>query len=39
MAAIDPGSEQRHVRSDSETRLHLRAMLHGRDGALLHGRK
>lgn len=39
MAAIDPGSEQRHVRSDSETRLHLRAMLHGRDGAFASRKK
>lgn len=31
MAAIDPDSEERHVRSDSETHPHLWAMLHGRD--------
>ena len=31
MAAIDPGSEERRVRSDSEARLHRRAMLHGQD--------
>lgn len=33
MAAIDPGFDERHVRSDSETHLHLRAMLHRRDSS------
>lgn len=39
MAAIDPGSEQRHVRSDSETHLHLGAMPHGRDSAFASQKK
>lgn len=35
MAAIDPGSEEQHVRSGgSETHLHLRAMLPGQDSTL-----
>lgn len=31
MAAIDPGSEERHVRSDGEAHLRRGAMLHGQD--------
>lgn len=31
MAAIDPGAEERHVRSDSKTHLHPRAMPHGQN--------